>query len=424
MKNFSLRYFLLQKWVEPGLRFYFKNLVIDFEGHLYNNDPVIYVANHQNAFIDAILIAVASNKQPASLVRADVFKNSAARTLLSSIKMMPVYRMRDGYRTPAKNEKTFQNARDYLAQNGSLIIFPEGNHGGLKKLRTLKHGAARVAVKTILNSRAQKLVIQPVGLEYSDHSKFRSNAAVIFGRPIMLQKNELQHRDDERQILRYLTTQIEKGLKSIIYHQNAERENRLIYDFINTLYPESVLDKDLFRTNFQKGKSAAQQFNLNPLSAGQIEAMQSVLKKAKNAEFPGADYEAERDYKKPKQMKWSFLIPALPAVTAYFIPYLFLKFLQYKIADVQFRTSIKFTLGIVIFPFWNVLLFFLFGFLTHFWILAAIAIILLNISGRCFLYYHDAEKEVRRTGTCFHRRNSDEYREILNTMEDLIPGKP
>lgn len=412
----------MQKWIEPGLKFYFKNLHIQFDGYVYNKVPVIYVANHQNAFVDAILIAVASDKQPASLVRADVFKNIFARKLLEAIKMMPVYRMRDGYRTPANNEKTFQKARDYLVQNGSLIIFPEGSHGGLKKLRPLKHGAARVSVKTLLESKAEKIVIQPVGLEYSNHSKFRANAAVIFGKSIVLLKNELQGNAENHQVLRSITGQIENGLKSIIYHQEAERNNGLIYDFINTLYPVNVLDKSLFVRNFYHAKEAAKRYTLNPLTDEQTREMKLILEEAREMGFPGSGYDADRDYRKPKMKRASFFIPGLPAAVCYFIPYWFLKLIQYKISDVQFRTSIKFTLGIVIFPVWNAGLFFLFGYFTNLWVLAAIAVVLLNLSGRSFLVYRDAGIEMKRTGTFFHRSNASIYDEILTKMKALVPG--
>lgn len=403
------------------MRFYFKNLYVQNDGRVKKNVPVIYVANHQNAFIDAIIIAVTSKTQPASLVRADVFKTPLARKILSSIKMMPVYRMRDGYRTPAKNEETFQKARDYLAKNGSLIIFPEGNHGGLKKLRPLKHGAARVAAKTVCYSVNSELIIQPVGLEYSNHSKFRANAAVIFGKPITVNKRLFHKGHDDPQALRSITRKIEIELKSIIYHQNAERKNKLIFDFINTLYPENVQDEELFTTNFTAAKAAAMKFNYNPLSDDRISQMQEALEHAKAAGFPGAHYDSLRDYRKPLWMSVLLFLPVLPAVAAYFLPYWFLKLLQYKIKDVQFRTSIKFTLGIIVFPVWNILLFLLVAVFTGSWVPALITMIFCTISGRFFLHFRDSLAELRRTQIFYRRGNRAKYAELLEKMQSLVP---
>lgn len=413
---------MLQKWVEPALRFYFKNVCVQNLEGVTKNHPVIYVANHQNAFIDAILIAVITDTQPASLVRADVFKTPLARKLLGLIKMMPVYRIRDGYRTPVKNEKVFAKAREYLSKNGSLIIFPEGNHGALKKLRSLKHGASRLAAQTVCNTGVEEVVIQPVGLEYSSHSKFRSNAAVVFGIPIKVNRQKFAHGENDPKQLRTLTQKMGIELKSLIYHQDAPKNNRLIYDFISTLYPENVQDKGLFLLNFNKAKAAAMKFNFHAITQDMVEEMEEVLKNTTTTGFPGAHYSPFRDVKKPLLMSCLLLLPSLPAIAAYFLPYWFLKLLQYRITDVQFRTSIKFSVGMIVFPSWNLLLFAGFYLLSGYFIASLLGVIFLTLSGRFFILLRDSVTELKRTFKFYRRGNRELYAQILHRMESLIPG--
>ncbi|QLH32344.1 MAG: 1-acyl-sn-glycerol-3-phosphate acyltransferase [Cyclobacteriaceae bacterium] len=83
--------------------------------------PVIFVANHQNAFLDAVLIICSSHRNPWALARANVFKKWA-NTLLTLIQMMPVYRFRDGFDTLRKNEVIMDQCASLLKKEMPFLF--------------------------------------------------------------------------------------------------------------------------------------------------------------------------------------------------------------------------------------------------------------------------------------------------------------
>lgn len=149
--------------------------------------PVIFVANHQNAFLDAVLIICSSHRNPWALARANVFKKKWAHTLLTIIQMMPVYRFRDGFDTLRKNEVIMDHCATLLKTGNSILIFGEGNHNEHYNLRPLQKGFARIAQAALQHLPAVKIV--PVGLHYENHTAFRSRVLVSFGNPITITKS-------------------------------------------------------------------------------------------------------------------------------------------------------------------------------------------------------------------------------------------
>ena len=84
------------------------------------------------------------NQNTYYLTRADIFKKKIASNFFKSVYMLPIYRQRDGVNTVKKNEEVFDYCFDILNNKGNIIIFPEGNHSNIKKLRSLKKGIARI----------------------------------------------------------------------------------------------------------------------------------------------------------------------------------------------------------------------------------------------------------------------------------------
>lgn len=168
------------------LRFYFKQWQIQKQTTIPDG-PVIFVANHQNAFLDAVLIICSSHRNPWALARANVFKKKWAHALLTFIQMMPVYRFRDGFDTLRKNEVIMDQCAALLKTGSSILIFGEGNHNEHYNLRPLQKGFARITQAALQHLPAVKIV--PVGLHYENHTAFRSRVLVSFGKPITITKN-------------------------------------------------------------------------------------------------------------------------------------------------------------------------------------------------------------------------------------------
>lgn len=148
------------------------------------SSPVIFIANHQNAFIDplSVMVDVYRHYEVGFMVRQDVFNNKIAAAFLRSIKLFPAYRIRDGFKNLNRNQKSFDYAHKRFLKGNGVIIFAEGSHAAEKKLRPLKKGPVRMAFDSLKRDYDDlDLKIIPVGINYSDATKFGSEVYVNFG---------------------------------------------------------------------------------------------------------------------------------------------------------------------------------------------------------------------------------------------------
>ncbi len=208
------------------LRLYFKRWQINNYPKMGRRDPVIYVANHQNAFLDAFSIIFSQKRQPIFLVRANIFSTPLARFLLRTYNMFPVHRQRDGGDTIAKNEKVIQDCIDILKDGRQPIaIFVEGNHNMMRSLRPIKKGVARIAFSAMEQGGFKmNLKIIPIGLAYSKHTHFRSDLLVNFGEPlIMTDYLDLYHENPNKAYLQ-ITKDISEELSKIVVNI-SDRDN-------------------------------------------------------------------------------------------------------------------------------------------------------------------------------------------------------
>lgn len=178
-------YHLLRLIVKAGLYFYFRKIKVSGVGNIPKDQPIIFGANHENAFMDALLIATHTTKFCHYLVRADIFKYKIIRQLLRLVNMMPVYRIRDGFNKLKNNENIFSHCFTLLGKGHSLIMFPEGSHDIRRVERKLTKGISKIALgASNLMDDTKKLVVVPVGLNYSQHKSFRASVHIVFGEPI------------------------------------------------------------------------------------------------------------------------------------------------------------------------------------------------------------------------------------------------
>jgi 1-acyl-sn-glycerol-3-phosphate acyltransferase len=177
-------YQLLKFYVWASTRFYFNKVRVFGKENVKGDGPFLFVANHQNAFMDGLLI-VTVNKVPVHfLIRADIFKKKLAATMLRILKLMPVYRIRDGAENLHKNEEQFNECVRLFRNKESVLIFPEGNHGHTRRLRPLSKGFTRIVFEAQRQHPEMNLQIIPTGINYSNHTAFNSRVSIYYGKPI------------------------------------------------------------------------------------------------------------------------------------------------------------------------------------------------------------------------------------------------
>ena len=174
----SLLYRFLKVYCTVGLWFYCKEWRITGKHNVPKDGPILFIANHQNAFLDAILMTCSTNLVPYYLARATVFEKKWAAKLLSSIHIKPVYRIRDGFSTLKNNEAIFQQCVDLLSQNKCILLFPEANHNSAYTTREFQKGFARIALMYYKQTGKSNLQILPTTLYFTEHHTYLSKVLV------------------------------------------------------------------------------------------------------------------------------------------------------------------------------------------------------------------------------------------------------
>ena len=106
---------------------------------------MIFAPNHQNALNDALIVLFSAPGDVVFLARADIFKKRFLAFFLNSLKILPVFRQRDGAAELGKNADIFDISVDVLKNRHYLCVMPEGNHGDQRRLRSLVKGIFRIA---------------------------------------------------------------------------------------------------------------------------------------------------------------------------------------------------------------------------------------------------------------------------------------
>lgn len=164
------------------LRIFCRHITINKPEILKIRGPVLLASNHPNSLLDAILIDVLFDQPVYSLTRGDVFKNRLVSRLLSSLKMLPVYRVSEGVENLGINYETFDACKSIFKKNGIVQIFSEGLCINEWRLRPLKKGTARLALSCWEDGIPLQVI--PVGINYSSFRRFGKNVFINFGNTI------------------------------------------------------------------------------------------------------------------------------------------------------------------------------------------------------------------------------------------------
>lgn len=183
--DYDFFYHYLRYVVDFYHRNAFKKIVHVGRERIPQDQAVIYAPNHCNALLDALAILSMDRKRKVFVARADIFQNPVIRKILTFLKIMPIHRMRDGFRSVLSSDDTIEKSIEVLNNRVPFCILPEGTHRSMHSLLPLGKGISRIACgadKAITDGR--HVIIVPVGLEYGDYYRLRTTLLVTVGEPI------------------------------------------------------------------------------------------------------------------------------------------------------------------------------------------------------------------------------------------------
>ncbi len=269
-------YRLFKIYISTGLFFFFKKIKVHNESNLPKKGAVLLVSNHKNALIDPLLIATTTQRSIHFLTRASAFKLKPVYWFLSTLNMIPIYRMRDGKETLAKNKVIFNKCYDILNRRKCLLIFPEGTHNIERWVKPLSKGFTRITFGALEQNHNLKLYLVPVGLNYTNATDFAESVSIYYGKPILandfydkekLNDSTLQLKNEVHKKLMELTTHIdtENYDETIMNLGNADylkpfEVNKLIADLPNTSVTQNETDNPSLFWKALKGIVAINSF--------------------------------------------------------------------------------------------------------------------------------------------------------------------
>jgi len=237
-------YRILKFIVAQSLKIHYKNIKSFNVGAIPEKDPLIIAPNHPNSFLDALIIAVQVNRPLYFLARSDVFNKKWAAFLLKKMQLIPIYRISEGIDKLHKNQETFDHCHEILANDGALLIFPEGLSKQEKRLQELKKGLARIVFSFVGSHPQKRLSIVPVGINYDKITAFNSHILVGFGHPFTLDPWMKDYNDKPNLAYQAFNIYLEQALKKHLIEITPEHEEVFhAFSEIDPCFEQNSLDR-------------------------------------------------------------------------------------------------------------------------------------------------------------------------------------
>lgn len=194
-----------------------------------HDGATLFVVNHPTAFTDSFIFMVYSPFDCYFMLRGDFFEVSKfVRWFMDQIRLIPIFRKRDGFSALKENQALFDTFYEILHEGKDISIMVEGSHDHRKRLRKVQRGTSRIVFGTYDKYGDTNIKIVPIGLTYSDVTKFRSTAAVRFGDPIYLKDYLELYAENQRKASVEMTKEIEAQMKPLLVHVEREEDDELV----------------------------------------------------------------------------------------------------------------------------------------------------------------------------------------------------
>lgn len=313
----TLWLYFVKNYIRVGLFFYFKSIKVNDIRNIPNGKPLMILSNHQNALLDALLIATRIKGTAYFLTRASVFKKAIVSDILRSLNLLPIYRIRDGYANLGRNESLFNTISGTLNENKTVVIFPEGNHSLARRVRPLSKGFTRIVFNTLKTHQDIDLKLQPIGLNYDKPKELGSSVTIYCGLPIDAQNfaptdtsNTIQETNNLKITMQTAMSKLTTNVPTENYDAILQQLNELNIDFLDPIAVNNCIE-----SRFQDCQDSRPKRN---------ELHKKVFK---------------------------FLL-----ILCVFLPFIIWKFLiQPKIEEMEFLATFRFVVGITLVPIFMVL---------------------------------------------------------------------
>ena len=345
-------------------RVFYKRVVINNLEDIPKDAHLIFTGNHQNALMDAMVFLCGTKRPLVFMARSDIFNNRFIAALLYFFRMLPIFRIRDGFSALKKNNEIFSKTIDVINNKIGLVIMVEGNHGAERRLRSLKKGFARIAFQTEeANNFDLDMQVVPVGIDYSNFDNFRTELLINFGKPIPFSEYYDAYRESPAIAINQVKDRLVNHMKPIMVHIESEKYYEL-YDELREIYKNEMAQKMGLPSTEQPHKLLADQELIKHLEQFEqgypkkISAFQKLVIHYKdNITSNNLNYSVVR--KKPDSFakligeSILFILASPIFIVGWLLNYLpfgISIFIGKKMEDPQFKSSVKFAVSMLLWP--------------------------------------------------------------------------
>jgi len=299
---------IIRYWTSLLIPIFYKRIQGKNVERLQVKGPVIIAMNHPNAFADPVVFTMACFPPRLNyMARGDAFKPGLITWLLEQIGIVPIFRIQDGGREGLKkNDEAYRRVNALLKKNAKVIIFAEGLCVQERRLRPLKKGVARMVFGAYEFLNNDKLLVVPVGVNYSKPDKFRSNVFYNVGEPIPVKEFIEDYRKNPARAQSAFLTHLEPRMKELITHINEPANDVAVYMLEQLCKKDWMKEQGLAHRNLDHQLTVQKQITARVNAASNLRnpALETFKEKGK-IYFETLHRNGLRDWLiNPKQNKW------------------------------------------------------------------------------------------------------------------------
>jgi 1-acyl-sn-glycerol-3-phosphate acyltransferase len=212
-----LLYQSVRRLLGLALGFYFRRIERFHPERIPLTGPVLFVQNHPGSLADSFVIGECAGRKVNFVATVQLFRMAPLKWLLLRCGVIPINRVKDDPRAMRSVAATFEACHRVLESGEAVAIFPEGVTYDDSQLKEVKSGAARIALD-LEHKHGGKLGLKllPIGLTYSAKERYRSDALVNIGEPMLVAPFLEGYEERRKESIQRLTDAIESRIRALI----------------------------------------------------------------------------------------------------------------------------------------------------------------------------------------------------------------
>ena len=201
-----MKYLMAKKLFSTALHSFYSSITVDGLERIPKDQPVIFISNHCNAFVDPMLLVTHLDRHVTLTAKSTLSRNPILKIIINAFSVELLSRSRDRRKHESGkifNSAALQRLQEKLHNKGAVYIFPEGRSHNDAALHRFKTGAAKLALDyahgCVASNKDNDLLIVPLALKYCDKSVFRSTAGIRVGTPLSMREWLSEHHHNNTQ---------------------------------------------------------------------------------------------------------------------------------------------------------------------------------------------------------------------------------